>query len=1297
MNKIKSAIQAMFSVAVAATIVSAKAEYKFSVITNSATGAKVTSYLYPDGSDVATMSVVSNVIDSAIETVPIGKKADKLSTGPQLIHMKINGYGHAYRAWQGGAWVTDDGTDLEPDGKYHMGALQWSGVWTNGWSFLLECDISPESNTYPLDRQSARAWYLYATTESGETPQLPVVRPDGVDDAISLEFNEVSAPIAATNLEFTIFVPEGATLKNPFSVALRYDGPDVPVAYESALPVCSSATPLMASGSGNPGYYSQEYASINHVHPAETKVVGESVYVRNNEVVTTSQFEANIAPQWEDQEYFIVNQLVFYKGLLYRCIESHNKNVVSGTGLDQSKFRLATVEDALSYVRVNEYSFPDSYFPITFSDSEGTAHTINDEGGIILAWPPIGSSSAHSVAMIESTTGVPFALWNLPLYGGVEMIYSNISNLLLNGIAPSSNTRLVKKPALSIGNIEALSSADVYKSAYTLPDNCFPITYTDNVLGDIMIATRSGISTSNDNIRVYLVDTEAYKEGGWGTFAVFNKTTLKYISSDGSISNLKFNNVSPVANTSPTLEANALTVCDTLVATEEQLANYLPLTGGSISINGSVRAISSEPGGDWTQMSGQGLSSGDYEGSPTRYFWMPSETGTLALLQNLADDFSTSETYAVNDLCVYLGNLYRCTNAVTTAGAWTYSTNWELATVNDVFVATKDYVRQQVDTDSPLVARSFTTTGTNIGDATGTTIYFRTRYFGMENGDRLKSFTVRTRSASQTVYPSLRIRLRRYADNAILAYSDAQEFPGTGNVDVTFTFPVSIAIPNKDNYYYIEFVTAESSSATAQSAGLRCYSYASANVDLYFQLTTIVPVMTAQFYSFASNLATLDSPAFTGTPTAPTPSSGDNSTNIATTAFVQAGLAGKLGNTGNQMLNGNLVVGATGQDSYIEVRNTDIVSTPVSRLYGNRITVTRDVLTGTETHTYSFPENDGRFALLSQIYDAVTNIAPAWVSGTSYAENVLVSYNGVVYQNTSGTTIQSATTPATVGSGWTAKKVSELFLPLTGGEMTGGLKFKAPNAFLGDWEILNNAYYGFCLYNIVDNAIIKFPSSSINSKSTLALLENIAPAFLTSATYAVNDLCIYNDTLYRCTTDITSPENWNASHWAVATVQDVLSRIAYDTRLMECKLPDDCFPITYSSGGTNYTIKSNGELFFSDFGSVVERGMYNIDTGYNICGFYQDTGKFASGDNSLKFNNISPTSGTWPVLTNETAVVVRNIVVAQDSDVLKKSGDQAMTGTLKINSWDQIQLASGQTLTEYIGQVCSNIVNSVSQ
>lgn len=75
--------------------------------------------------------------------------------------------------------------------------------------------------------------------------------------------------------------------------------------------------------------------------------------------------------------------------------------------------------------------------------------------------------------------------------------------------------------------------------------------------------------------------------------------------------------------------------------------------------------------------------------------------------------------------------------------------------------------------------------------------------------------------------------------------------------------------------------------------------------------------------------APLASPAFTGTPTAPTPSAGDNSTKIATTAYVDALTA---------LADGNIVVGnssgvATGVNpsGVVDVSNTGAFSFPIER------------------------------------------------------------------------------------------------------------------------------------------------------------------------------------------------------------------------------------------------------------------------------------------------------------------------------------------------------------------------------
>lgn len=49
-----------------------------------------------------------------------------------------------------------------------------------------------------------------------------------------------------------------------------------------------------------------------------------------------------------------------------------------------------------------------------------------------------------------------------------------------------------------------------------------------------------------------------------------------------------------------------------------------------------------------------------------------------------------------------------------------------------------------------------------------------------------------------------------------------------------------------------------------------------------------------------------------------------------------------------------------------------------------------------------------------------------------------------------------------------------------------------------------------------------------------------ADAYDSTATYAVNDLCIYNNTLYICTTAISTAEAWNSNHWKAISVDDML-------------------------------------------------------------------------------------------------------------------------------------------------------------
>jgi hypothetical protein len=60
----------------------------------------------------------------------------------------------------------------------------------------------------------------------------------------------------------------------------------------------------------------------------------------------------------------------------------------------------------------------------------------------------------------------------------------------------------------------------------------------------------------------------------------------------------------------------------------------------------------------------------------------PANNGTMALQEGIAPAFSASSTYAVGDYVTHEGVLYKCTTAVSTAGAWN-AANWTSVAVTN--------------------------------------------------------------------------------------------------------------------------------------------------------------------------------------------------------------------------------------------------------------------------------------------------------------------------------------------------------------------------------------------------------------------------------------------------------------------------------------------------------------------------------------------------------------------------------------------------------------------------------------
>ena len=75
-------------------------------------------------------------------------------------------------------------------------------------------------------------------------------------------------------------------------------------------------------------------------------------------------------------------------------------------------------------------------------------------------------------------------------------------------------------------------------------------------------------------------------------------------------------------------------------------------------------------------------------------------------LGDLAAAYSTSATYAVGDYCIYQGQLYRCTTAITTAEAWT-SGHWSAVALADDTRDLKSALNYIEDADSMEISIDF--------------------------------------------------------------------------------------------------------------------------------------------------------------------------------------------------------------------------------------------------------------------------------------------------------------------------------------------------------------------------------------------------------------------------------------------------------------------------------------------------------------------------------------------------------------------------------------------------------------
>lgn len=99
------------------------------------------------------------------------------------------------------------------------------------------------------------------------------------------------------------------------------------------------------------------------------------------------------------------------------------------------------------------------------------------------------------------------------------------------------------------------------------------------------------------------------------------------------------------------------------------------------------------------------------------------------------------------------------------------------------------------------------------------------------------------------------------------------------NYDADKMLPGEFAVATDEEELYIAFATGNSKKVLTEDDQIE--------VDTYMSAVSENPVQNKVIINALASKANLASPAFTGTPTAPTASSGTSSTQVATTAFVQ--------------------------------------------------------------------------------------------------------------------------------------------------------------------------------------------------------------------------------------------------------------------------------------------------------------------------------------------------------------------------------------------------------------------------
>ena len=158
---------------------------------------------------------------------------------------------------------------------------------------------------------------------------------------------------------------------------------------------------------------------------------------------------------------------------------------------------------------------------------------------------------------------------------------------------------------------------------------------------------------------------------------------------------------------------------------------------------------------------------------------------------------------------------------------------------------------------------------------------------------------------------------------------------------------------------------------------------------------------------------------------------------------------------------------------------------------------------------------------------------------------------------TNGSTFNFTVTNANAGNTYTKSEIEQFLAQkvnildvintLTSDETNKPLSAKQGKVLKG---LIDNTYTSSeidAFLSTINGNITTINSNISNLNDTKLNKTVVTDVYSSSQTYAVGDYCIKDNTLYKCTTAISTAEAWNSAHWTATTIATELnSRLEFE-------------------------------------------------------------------------------------------------------------------------------------------------------